>query len=330
VAGVEVPAGVLPELHRRHHRDHIPAALTFSFARALDHYLSPSLVIASCIVAMLAGLTLVQALQDGVTGAPVTSSARFFETVLMTGGIISGIAMGLMLTSRLGVTLPPIDTSTTQGTFGGAALQILGGVGAAMFFAVASFCERRALVVATFTALVAYSLYRLLQVQLDTGDVTAAGITATFVGLAGGLLSRRYLIPPQITAIVGITPLLPGLALYRGMYSMLTDQFVVGISNLGIALATATALAAGVVLGEWVARRLRRPRILYRYNDLRRPKPRRPQERRPQERRPDGTAAPTHWRILRQRRGGTPWLPDPRRSRQRQRDRESAQDSSSG
>lgn len=302
----------------------IPAALTFSFARALDHYLSPSLVIASCIVAMLAGLTLVQALQDGVTGAPVTSSARFFETVLMTGGIISGIAMGLMLTSRLGITLPPIDTSSTQGTFGGAAVQILGGVGAAMFFAIASFCERRALVVATFTALVAYSLYRFLQVQLDTGDVTAAGITATFVGLAGGLLSRRYLIPPQITAIVGITPLLPGLALYRGMYSMLTDQFVVGISNLGIALATATALAAGVVLGEWIARRLRRPRILYRYNDLRRPPARRSRGRRPG----GSVTPPMHWNVLRQRRGGTPWLPDPRRSHQRQRDRESAQDGS--
>lgn len=298
----------------------IPAALTYRFAQALDHYLSPSLVIASCIVAMLAGLTLVQALQDGVTGAPVTSSARFFQTVLMTGGIISGIAMGLMLAGQIGVTMPPIDTSTTQGTFGSATVQTLGGVGAAMFFAIASFCERRALVVATFTALVAYSLYRFLLVQMGTGDVTAAGITATFVGLAGGLLSRRYLIPPQITAIVGITPLLPGLALYRGMYSMLTDQFVVGISNLGIALATATALAAGVVLGEWVARRLRRPRILYRYNDLRRPPARRSREWRPGS----APAVPLHWRVRRQSRAGTPWLPDPTRTHQ-QRDAKEAQ-----
>ncbi|MGO1948497.1 MAG: threonine/serine exporter ThrE [Mycobacteriaceae bacterium] len=292
----------------------IPAALCYSFARELGFYLPPGLVIASCIVAMLAGLTLVQALQDGVTGAPVTSAARFFETVLMTGGIISGIGTGIILTSRLGMTLPPIDTSSTQGNFGGAALQVLGGVGAAMFFGIASFCARRALVVATFTALVAYAFYRLVLLEIGLGDITAAGVTAAFVGLAGGLLSRRYLIPPQITAIVGITPLLPGLALYRGMYSMLTDQFVVGISNLGIALATATALAAGVVLGEWVARRLRRPRILYRHNDLRRPPARRSRGRRRGE---DGTvrpSGPAHWALRRRSRSAdTPWLPDPRR-----------------
>lgn len=299
----------------------IPAALTYRFAQELGFYLSPSLVIASCIVAMLAGLTLVQALQDGVTGAPVTSSARFFQTVLMTGGIISGIAMGLMLAGQLGITMPPIDTSTTQGTFGSATIQTLGGVGAAMFFAVASFCERRALVVATLTALVAYTLYQVLLTQFGTGDVTAAGITATFVGLAGGLLARRYLIPPQITAIVGITPLLPGLALYRGMYSMLSDQFVVGISNLGIALATATALAAGVVLGEWIARRLRRPRILYRHNDLRRPPARRSRDRRSDS----AMTAPIHWRVRRQLRAGTPWLPDPARTH-RQRDARDARD----
>jgi uncharacterized membrane protein YjjP (DUF1212 family) len=289
----------------------IPAAVSYSFARALDVYLPPSLIIASCIVAMLAGLTLVQALQDGVTGAPVTSSARFYETVLMTGGIISGIGVGLILAGQLGMTLPPIDTSSTQGNFGGAAIQVLGGVGAALFFALAAFCARRALAISTFTALIAYSFYRLVLLEIGLGAVTSAGITAAFVGLAGGLLSRRYLIPPQITAIVGITPLLPGLALYRGMYSMLTDQFVFGISNLGIALATATALAAGIVLGEWVARRLRRPRILYRHNDLRRPPARRARGRRTptsDARRPGGIV---HWRLRRRRSGETPWLPDP-------------------
>jgi hypothetical protein len=91
------------------------------------------------------------------------------------------------------------------------------------------------------------------------------------------------------------------------MYSLLTDQLVVGISNLGIALATATALAAGVVFGEWIARRLRRPRILHRYEGLRRPRVRRSRGRRGEE---SGRRAPVHWQIRRlRRRGTTPWLP---------------------
>lgn len=261
----------------------VPAAVTYNFARMLHISLSPSLVIAACIVAMLAGLTLVQALQDGVTGAPVTASARFFETVLMTGGIIAGVAVGIQLMSRIGMTLPPIDTSTPDlGGVGGVALRILGGVGAAAFFCVAEFCDRRALVVATFTTFVAFTVHQLAMPVVGLDSVSAAGAVAVLIGLAGGLLSRRYLIPPQITAISAITPLLPGLSLYRGMYSLLSDQLVLGLSSLGIALATATALAAGVTFGEWVARRLRRPRILHRDLGLRRPRVHR---------------APRHWKV---------------------------------
>ncbi|WP_245557374.1 threonine/serine exporter ThrE [Corynebacterium terpenotabidum] len=261
----------------------VPAALTFSFARTLYIHLSPSIVIAACIIAMLAGLTLVQALQDGVTGAPVTASARFFETVLLTGGIIAGVAIGLQLMSRVGMSLPSLDTSASDfGGVGGVALRILGGVGAAAFFCLAEFCDRRALVVATFTTFVALVVHQLVMPLVGLDSVSAAGAVAVLIGLAGGLLSRRYLIPPQITAIAGITPLLPGLSLYRGMYSLLSDQLVVGLSSLGIALATATALAAGVTFGEWIARRLRAPRILHRDLGLRRPAVRR---------------APRHWKL---------------------------------
>lgn len=267
----------------------VPAAVTFSFARMLHIHLSPSLVIASCIIAMLAGLTLVQALQDGVTGAPVTASARFFETVLMTGGIIAGVAVGIQLMSRLGMTLPQLNTSSPDfGGVGGIALRIIGGVGAAAFFCLAEFCDRRALVVATFTSFVAFSVHQVFMPFLGLDSITAAGTVAMLVGLAGGLLSRRYLIPPQITAIAGITPLLPGLSLYRGMYALLSDQLIVGLSSLGAALATATALAAGVTFGEWIARRLRKPRILHRDLGLRRPRVRR---------------APRHWKLRVERAG---------------------------
>ncbi|RRO98095.1 amino acid export carrier protein, partial [Corynebacterium bovis] len=114
---------------------------------------------------------------------------------------------------------------------------------------------------------------------------------------------RRYLIPPQITAIAGITPLLPGLALYRGMYAMLNNQFVVGFSSLAAALATATALGAGVVLGEWVARRLRRPRILHIADGIRRPGTRRKSR--------------VHWMRRRPRTLSSQWSPDLGRRRAR-------------
>lgn len=249
----------------------VPAAVTYALADKIGLYLPPSLVIASCIVALLAGMQLVQSIQDGVTGAPVTSAARFYETLLMTGGIIAGIGAGIQVATMMDGTLPPLDTSQTTGIFGSTPVQIISGAGATIFFCIANFCERRATIVAGITALVASVAFFFITDILQLSLMAANAVCALSVGLAGGILSRRYMIPPQITAATGIVPFLPGLALYRGMSSMLGDQFVVGMSNLALALATATTLAAGVVFGEWVARRIRRPRILHRAGRMVRP-----------------------------------------------------------
>ncbi|RAV31356.1 amino acid export carrier protein [Corynebacterium heidelbergense] len=279
----------------------LPTAAIYELARDTSLYFPPSLVIASCIVALLAGLTLVQALQDAVTGAPVTASARFFETLLSTGAIIAGIGAGLTAIASAGVILPPLDTSQTAGILGGTTVQIVAGALATLSFCVSCFTERRSMVVASTTALVASVAYYSVLGLATANGLLAAAVSSVLVGLAGGLLSRRYLIPPQITATAGITPFLPGLALYRGMSSILSDQFVVGISNLALALGTATTLAAGVVLGEWTARRLRRPRIIHRYKQLRRPRVARPRAVR-RLARPGQAIQPLHWRR-RQRKG---------------------------
>ena len=114
------------------------------------------------------------------------------------------------------------------------------------------------------------STFHLIFVPLGMGTVMASGAAAVVIGLSGGLLARRFLIPPLITAIAGITPLLPGLMLYRAMYALLSEQTLVGFTNLFLALAIAGSLAAGVVLGEWIARRIRRPQDFRPYAALRR------------------------------------------------------------
>lgn len=269
----------------------LPAAVVTQFATERGWYFPPSLVVASCIVAQLAGLTLVQALQDAVTGAPVTASARFFETVLNTGAIIAGIGAALQFVHMVGIDMTPLDVSTTSGVLGGTTVRVLSGAAATVFFCLACFTERRATVVAAATALVASIAHNIVQALAESSTMMPAAAAAILVGMTGGLLSRRYMVPPQITAAAGITPFLPGLALYRGMSSILQDKLVIGMSNLALAAATATTLAAGVVFGEWVARRLRRPRILHREYGLRRPRIA-VRERRPRRRHGNHAAHP--------------------------------------
>lgn len=244
----------------------LPAALIYSLAAELGLRISPSQIIASGIIVLLAGLTLVQSLQDGITGAPVTASARFFETLLFTGAIVGGVGIGISLTAMMGISLPPLET-TALPNFTSVTVRVISGAVAAAGFAVASYAEWSSVAISALTALAGSGLYHFVLVPYGFGSVIAASVAAVVIGLAGGLLARRFLIPPLITAIAGITPFLPGLSVYRGMYAAMHEQMLAGFTNIATALAIACGLAAGVVLGEWVARRLRRPPKLnpYRY-----------------------------------------------------------------
>ncbi|MDK8819032.1 threonine/serine exporter family protein [Corynebacterium amycolatum] len=250
------------------------ATLSAAVLNAAQAYLpfemQPSRLIASGIIVMLAGLTLVQALQDGITGAPVTGSARFFDTMLLTGGIVAGIAMGIEFSGMLGIPLPDViagsDLNLAQAT-----VRVIAGTTASIAFALASNAGFTALSVSGTVALLGSMTYYYVLTPLGVHPVTSAGAAATLIGLIGGLLARRWSIPPLITAVAGVTPLLPGMTIYRGMHALLHDHPTKGFTALASALGIATALAAGIVLGEWMARRLRRPRALREDSGLTRP-----------------------------------------------------------
>ena len=244
-----------------------PAATLYTFQDQLGISIRPSLVIAAGVVVLLSGLSLVGSVQDAIMGAPITAVARFFEVVMMTGGIIAGVAISLRMTGMLGSTLPPINVEVS--TITQLPILMLSGACASVFYALACYAERRALT--AFLGGAAGSGVSIFVQTLDVGPVIAAAIAATVVGLAGGLMARRALTPPLVVAVAGITPLLPGLSLYRGLYALLNDQVLIGLTALLSAFGIGCALAAGVTLGEWGARTLRRPRILMRVDSLRRP-----------------------------------------------------------
>ena len=64
--------------------------------------------------------------------------------------------------------------------------------------------------VAGATAAVGTSMFYASMLVLGMSHITSAAIAATTIGFGGGLLARRFLIPPLLTAVAGITPMLPG------------------------------------------------------------------------------------------------------------------------
>ncbi|WP_024793571.1 threonine/serine ThrE exporter family protein [Tomitella biformata] len=248
----------------------VPASALYAMREHLDLQIRPSLVIASGVVVLLSGLSLVGSVQDAITGAPVTAAGRFFEVLMMTGGIIAGVAIGLRTAAAVGFALPAITADQFSGNLTQLPAQMAAGALTAACFALACYAEVRATVVA-FVSGAAGTGALILAGHFGVGQVLSAAAAATIIGLAGGLLARRALTPPVIVGIAGITPLLPGLAIYRGLYSILNEDTTTGFTDLVSAMGVGAGLAAGVVLGEWCARVLRRPRILERAASLRRP-----------------------------------------------------------
>ena len=215
----------------------------------------PSLVITASIVLLLSGIGFMGALQDALTGFPLTAGARLLEAVLATAGIIAGVSGGLSLAPLLGVELADIEP--------GAALQLsdltVMGVGAAVTaaaFAFACYAPKRSLpavaLIAGFGGSIGFSLS-----QTATSAAWASGVAAAVIGVVSYWAASKVSVPPLVVVVPAVVPMLPGLAIYRGLtYLGAADTY--GLISLASAAGTTIALAAGVILGEYVAQPLRR------------------------------------------------------------------------
>ncbi|RKT52222.1 uncharacterized membrane protein YjjP (DUF1212 family) [Saccharothrix australiensis] len=214
----------------------------------------PSLLIATGIVVLLSGLSLVGTVQDAITGYNVTAAGRTVEIALLTAGLITGIALTLRAGVQFGVRtsaadpLPPLISDVP--------MQFAAGAATSAFFALAAYAQPRALLIAAAAGAVGTASYGLLALT-GTNAIACAAVAATVVGFGGAVVSRRLRTPPLVVAVAGMVPLLPGWTTYRGLYQLTIDGDAAGLSTLVLAAGTALALASGVVLGEFLGRPVR-------------------------------------------------------------------------
>ena len=257
----------------------------------LDVPVSPSLIVAAGIIVLLAGVTLVGAVQDALTGYFVTASARTFEALLLTGGIIAGVSLGLTVGLRLGVDLPlqvraPSELSDLP-------LALTGGTLVAVAFAVTCYAPRRALLPVAVIGLAGQAVY-VPMLTADLGVAWASTVAAIVIGVASYSLAGRVRVPPLVVIVSGIVGLLPGLTIYRGLFQLLTQNDLTGLFSLLAAVSVGVGLASGVILGEYVAQPLKREarRLENRLSGPRLVGPLQPHRRRRRTARPSAGADP--------------------------------------
>jgi uncharacterized membrane protein YjjB (DUF3815 family) len=229
------------------------ATLVAVGAAAADVPVSPSLVVTASIIKLLAGISFMGAVQDALTGFPLTAGARILEAVLATVGVVAGVSGGLTLGGLLGVDLGRIDPGVTS--LADLPVTSLGAAVAAAAFAFASYAPPRSLLPIALIALVAELVLWLVE-DRGLGVAWASATAAVVVGVLSYGAAGRVHVPPLVVVVPAVVPLLPGLSIYRGL-SLLSEG---GDGTLSIihAATIAIALASGVIFGEYLAQPLGR------------------------------------------------------------------------
>ncbi len=217
--------------------------------------LSPALVLAAGLTVLLSGLSVVGSAQDAITGFYVTAAGRTFEVAMMTTGLVVGVVLALQIGDSVGADItPPVlrapDLNDLKYQIPAAALT-------ATFFALACYAPPRALLGAGLGGVTSFTVYGLASVTA-MGPTAASALGAIVVGFVGRVVSRRLNLPPLVMAVAGIAPLLPGLTTYRGVLELTVNNDPVGVLTLLSAASIGLALAAGVVLGEFLASPVRK------------------------------------------------------------------------
>ncbi len=221
----------------------------------LDVPVSPSLIVAAGIIVLLAGITLVGAVQDALTGYYVTASARTFEAMLLTGGIIAGVSLGITAGVRVGIDLPLQARAPTE--LSDLPLALSGGTLVAVAFAITCYAPLRALIPVAAVGLAGQLVY-VPMLTADLGVAWASTAAAIVIGAVSYSLAGRVRVPPLVVVVSGIVGLLPGLTIYRGLFQLLTQADLTGLFSLLAAVSVGVGLASGVILGEYVAQPLKR------------------------------------------------------------------------
>ena len=223
--------------------------------------LGPTTLVATGIVMLLAGMTLVGSVQDALTGYMLTAVARLGDVLFLTAGIVAGILAGLQIAAVAGIQIELHVDATEVFVIPNRplpiALAVFGAALAGACLTVASYARLRSVLIAGVVAgtaelvLIGFGL-------AGFGPLVATGTAAVGVGLIATLISIRRQAPALVTATAGITPMLPGMAVFRSVFYFAVDNnYADGAAQALAAAVTALAIGSGVVMGELIGSPLR-------------------------------------------------------------------------
>ncbi|MGW5359280.1 threonine/serine ThrE exporter family protein [Actinopolymorpha pittospori] len=215
----------------------------------------PGLVVAGGVVLLLPGIALLGAVQDALTGFMVTAAGRALEVLILAAGLTGGVAAALIVARQAGITMSV--TAPAAFTVGGLPSRFLSAGVVATAMAVGLYASSRLLPAVFLLGGVGYVAYLGLDHLLASASMSR-GVIAVAIGVCGQAIAMRRRLPALAVVLPAIVPMLPGLTIYGAMLQLTQGDSRSGISGLLIAATQSLALAAGVILGDFLAQPLTR------------------------------------------------------------------------
>jgi uncharacterized membrane protein YjjP (DUF1212 family) len=218
----------------------------------------PSVIVASGIVLMLAGLTVVGAAQDAIDGFALTATGRILELTTQTLGVVLGILAGLETVRVMGMGMSPPSNALPLGPVG---VQFIGAAVIAIAVAVINGAGARIIVVSAALSLVAWAGY--VGASSLGFEVAAASGVGAFIGsFAGIVVAYRLHVPSVAITTAAILPMVPGAAVFRGLLGIVESGddpavLMTGVTTLTGAATIGIALAVGASLGIYLGQPVR-------------------------------------------------------------------------
>lgn len=217
--------------------------------------IDPALVVSGGILLLLPSGRFVSALQDAINGFPVTSVGRLFSAGLTYTAIVSGISTALVISSVLGwdsVDVHQIDKIAYPAWL----LVIL--VAVAIIAGAVTEQSSVKLLLPTAGIAVGGYLIQMLCEDIGLGVRATPAVVATVIGFAARFAADKLHSPQLVIAAPAVMFLLPGLMIFRAMYSIVFDSSDMssGLVEMFNAFAIMLSIAGGVVFGDTLCRPL--------------------------------------------------------------------------
>lgn len=218
----------------------------------------PSVIVASGIVLMLAGLAVVGAAQDAIDGFALTATGRILELTTQTLGVVLGILAGLETVRMLGLAMSPPSMALPLGPL---PLQFVGAAVIAVAVAISNGAGARIVLVSAGLSVVAWVGYT--GASAVGFEVAAASGVGAFLGsFLGMVVAYRLHVPSVAVTTAAILPMVPGAAVFRGLLGIVESGddaavLMTGVTTLAGAATIGIALAVGASLGIYLGQPVR-------------------------------------------------------------------------